>query len=114
MRIDLPQALERGRWEANQVVDHAQVHLRDDVQTVLKQQIVVLVNRARERVFDRHQAEAGLAGNDRGENRGKSILRKHADAPPEKLLCRLLAEGASLALKGDGCNGHTLRISPSK
>src|SRR5450755_75982 len=86
--------------------------LADDEQVVLAQEIVDIVNAARLRVFDRHEAILDLAGGDGAENIGEGAIgyrfgpRMRFPGVSTKIcLHRFVAECAALALKGDG-GGH--------
>ena len=100
VRVDAPQAVERGARQRQQMVDHRQLDLADDRQVVLEQQVVVAVDAAADRVLDRQDAVGRGAGLDGVEHLVEAAAgdqpRVGVDPPG-----RRFTEGAGFALIRD-------------
>ena len=101
MRRHAPQAGFAGAGPDDQAMPDAKLGLAHDVERRGLEAIVVLVDRAGERVLDRYEAALGLPPHYRGEQRIERGPRQHVSVCAEGEQRRLVAEGAALALDGD-------------
>ena len=111
MRIHLSQILPRGSGEGDQVVHDAEVDFPHNVQPVFHQQVVVLIDRPGQGVFNRHQAIARFPSGHAGKSGGKSLARQQANATAQQLMGGFLAERPALSLKGDNGSCHSVSSS---
>jgi hypothetical protein len=83
----------------DQAVRHAQVVLRDDVQVVLEQQVIVPVDAPRQRVLHRHHAIGVRAVLHALKDLVKAIAGHRLDVCPKQRQGGLFAVGARLSLE---------------
>lgn len=79
----------------------ADAGLRGDLERILEKEIVVIVDRARERVFEREHGGVHIPRFQGREHVIESLVGDGLGLQPQKLADGLLAEGAELALKSD-------------
>jgi hypothetical protein len=82
----------------DQALPDPQLRLADDVERPVLEPVVVLVDRAVERVLDRDQRAVGLLLDHRVEQLVEGGARQDLDPRPERLDRRLVAERPPLAL----------------
>ena len=109
-----PDHRDRRAGPRDQALPDAQLRLPHDVQRPALQPVVVLVDRAVERVLDRHERAIGLALDDAVEQLVERGPREHLDALPEGRDRRLVAERAFLALDGHRQRLVDRHVGPSE
>src|SRR5581483_5183524 len=100
MRVDAAHVFKLRSGRDDQVVNDAEVDLAPDPQVVFEQQVVVLKDRAEQRILNRREAVIGLAALDRREHPLEAFAGHEGDRVAEQLARRLGAERAHFALKG--------------
>ena len=100
MRIDAAQIAEGDARQRQQMVHDRQLHLADDREMMLDEQVVVAVDAAANRVLDRQDAVAGGPGVDGAEDLLEAPARDQLGVGVHQPR-RRFAEGAELPLVGD-------------
>src|SRR5258708_4401811 len=119
MRVDGPDGSKGDTRWGDQIMHHADIGLRRDLERVLEEQIVVIVNRSCQRILQGKNGGIHLAGLQSGEHLVESLVGNRLGLQPQKLPNGLLAEGAKLSLKSYSfgllrcpCRHHRFPWSP--
>ncbi len=83
----------------------------DDMQFVLEQEVVILIDRPHESVFNRHQTVRRFAAGDALKRCGKGLAGQNSRAAAEQLSHSFFAERAPFALQGDYRDCHIVEFS---
>ena len=92
----------RNSLAGNQIMDDADAGFRHYGQFKILQVIVILVDRARQCVFDGHHRAGGAPLLDAAKDIFEPFAGNHGDIRPGEFAAGLFAEGAARSLKRDG------------
>src|SRR5262245_9621938 len=101
MRVDAPHIFEPHSWRCDQIVDDSQAGFAHNPQIVFEQQVIVLMDGAEERVFNRRQAVIARTAFDRREHLFKSFAGDKLDFMAEQFARSLATERSGFTLKRD-------------
>ena len=92
MRVHLRQIAERGSGKGDEIMDDPKIDLTHNVKIIFQQQIIILVDRASQGIFNGRQAVLRFSAAHALKDIGKRFARAYPNRGAQQFVCSLLAE----------------------